>query len=134
MTYPIYDYVYFEDRPTESPLLWVMYDELFHSAVQLMVSAFEERMRHEPWGTATSKHYSNTITLLNRRLSSHGREFLSDTTIWSVNILASVAIWRSHHGEASSHTSALRQIVNVGGGKSFLSLRPTLRYHLFWYT
>lgn len=133
MMYPIYNHVYFEDRPNGSPLISVMHDDLFRNAVQLIVSSFKERMQLRPWGTVTNKHYLSTIALLNHRLSSGMCSQLADTTIWSMTILVSVAIWRSHHAEASTHASALRRLIDIGGGGDYLSLRPTLRYHLFWY-
>jgi hypothetical protein len=97
-----------------------------------MVSGYKDRMQQRPISAVTYNNYGKALALLNKRLLSQGFEYFADTTIWSVNILAHVALWLVRHAEVSMHTSALRQIIEISGGQAFLLQRPTLRYQLYW--
>jgi hypothetical protein len=131
-SYPLYDYLHFDDKIVSSPLQWLIQDGLFRHAVLLQVSVYKARMRQQPPSPATLKYHQVTLALLSTRLSDQTQTPLTNTTIWGITILANSALWLGRYDEIAVHIRALKRICHLYGGKDFILQKPTLRYYVYW--
>jgi hypothetical protein len=131
LSYPVYEHLHFHDEMTVSPLQFLMQDNLFRQAALYQVSVFKSRLRQQPLSPATLKYHQATLGLLNNRLSDATKSPLTNTTVWSITILANAALWLARHDEVALHVLALKRLCYIYGGKDFISQRPTLRYYIY---
>jgi hypothetical protein len=128
---PLFNSLYFDDMEDDG-YQWLVNDTPFRHAIVLMVSAYRECSAEGHLSAMSRSHHHATVNSLNKRLSSTPEHFLIDTTIFIINVLATVAAWLGRHDEFTVHMRGLGQVVRLRGGKDFLYRRPFIRYHLQW--
>lgn len=111
---------------------WLVEDAPFRHAMILLVSAYKEHSQERHLSASTYMQHRTTLALLYARLSGEPEQFLIDTTIFIINILATIAIWLGRHDEIGAHAIGLKHIIGLRGGKKFLRERPFVKYHLQW--
>ncbi|KAI8628124.1 hypothetical protein F5Y19DRAFT_154085 [Xylariaceae sp. FL1651] len=131
MIYPIYPHIHFEDKIAAGPLQWLVHDDLFRHATLFIISVHKARMQQKPLDAGILRQHQVTLALLNTRLSDETQHPLTDTTVWSITLLAYAALWLARHAELAVHLRALKQLYCLYGGKSFMRQHPTLGYYTY---
>lgn len=102
----------------------VFYDAAFLQAMRLYSYVAAE---HSENGPTTFCHLSQTIALLNQKLS-QGEKHLIGSALYVVMTLLVMALFYEDWTSAEIHMAGLRKIVGLRGGHAFLQQRPCLYF------
>ncbi|KAI1813657.1 hypothetical protein GGS20DRAFT_552222 [Poronia punctata] len=131
LSYPIYGQLYFHDKMTKPPLEWLVIDSLFRYSVLYHIAVAKACEQKQPLSEETLRYHQITLNLLNKKLSGPAKGALTNTVLWSINMLANTAHLLARYDEVDVHTRALRRICGLYGGPDFIAKRPTLRYYIY---
>jgi len=120
INFPMFNILHFSDMRDDDHHLLVE-DITFRSAIVLKLSAYRDYAQQRELGDTTYNLHRSTVALLISRFSEPSKNFLIDTTIYVINVLAAIAIWLGKQNELNAHIRAMQHIVRLCGGKRFLT-------------
>lgn len=128
---PLITVLHFDGMDSDAELRLAQ-DDPFRHAIVLFVSAYKAYIQQRQMSVGSYKHHRATLASLIARLSTVPGHYLIDSTIYIINVLATIALWLGRHDELATHVLALKQIVSLRGGWASLQGEPFLVYHLQW--